>query len=70
MGGVVDNVGDVYFNRCNGCVLNSFDLFRIISNEEDLCLFLIKHGVLSQYCYCDNCGNTVKDNWKRKSFHC
>ena len=38
MDGVVDNVADVYFNSCNGCVLNNFDFVRIVSNEEDVCL--------------------------------
>ena len=25
---------------------------------------LIKHGVSSEFCFCENCGHTVKANWK------
>ena len=65
------DAGDVEFDHCNGCLLNTFSFVRIVSNEEDLRLFLIKHGVLSEYCYCDNCGAVIKANWKRKTFrHC
>jgi len=55
---------------CRGCSLAFLDFAAITDDEDKLREFLLRHHVITDVCFCEECGFRCRIDWRKKQFRC
>ena len=57
-------------SSCRGCSLTFIAFAAITEDETALRDFLLRHHVITDICFCDECGHRCRIDWRKKQFRC